>query len=632
MSIESITGTDPAKSYRHTCVKKPTKADQICDLLEEILGCFKDIKIGDVTLNVDLTEVKACLADMLECLKEQKISLQELCTKVEKLESLLVENNLLLGEIKNCITKMHEEILACLVEIKASSAEIVACLKELKLSDAEILKCLESLKLTAEEILECFKEIKSHFEECCIVEGQLTEPARCQSFNRPDPFGNEKSDYAVGIGGNFVDLPNPYSHADVIAALNSLCGNWQIVVNSDDPTRSTLCNTDLDCPAATFRSCSRNDGDVFPPILACSLSTSLAIIVQPEETCNTYLRVWTKYEKPIADNIQNIDSTLMQLLDKTCESQIACLKCASFTIDPETVIANVITGVQDSSGSVQMLPQPANGAIGFADQVSQLGFSVDSVVGNVVTVCGSKLIYSYQLEDGTIVPADGFFDKKGQLVCDPAATAQLELNNQLLNQNNQLLSELINCLCGSCDTNEDCTAVVSVTSENNPEGWSWVTGPTANTAVTYPTPIGTEEPQDMQATASVDCAELEKCLPACASSENVRLRFTFSHQQLGPGHSGFIFVVQGGQAVAVSGNNTTALTPSGLQNQQIGTAIGDPDDAGYVDRWVEYLVPKSDLCSVGVLLATGGFQGFDNSGVFDESLSVAPTITIIGCE
>lgn len=630
MAIETITGTgsDPAKTMPGCCPGKPSKADQICELLEEILACFKDIKIGDVTLNVDLTEVKVCLDDILACLKEIKVDIKELCTKVANLEKLLQENNLLLGQIKSCITKMHEEIVACLKDIKASNEEIVACLKELKLSDKEILKCLNELKLTATEILGCFKQIKESFVECCIAEGQLQQTAKCQSFNRSDPFGDglASSTYSVGVNGNWIDLPNPHTHADVIAALNSLCGSWQIIPNPNDPEKSTICNTDLSCPAVSFRYCRKGENT-----FVCGISTSTAIVVEPEENCSQYLRVWTKYEKPVADNIQNIDSNISALLEKACESKVDCLKCAVFTIDPEAVIENVVTGVQGSSGSITPLPETANNAMSFAQQLSNLGYSVESVVGNVVTVCGSDLIYSYQLQSGDIVPADSFFEKQGELVCDPALAAKLDLNNQLMLENNNLLNELLKCLCKDCDPSDE-TCEVAVSSPNNPEGWSWISGPTANTAVTFPTPVDTDVPQDMVATVTTDCEQLNACFSACANAESVRLRFSFSHQQWGPGHSGFIFSVSGGQAVAVSSNNTTALTPSGGSAQQIGTAIGDPDDAGYANRWVEYIVPKSALCGEGVQVATGGFQGFDNASVFDESLSEPPTITIIGCE
>lgn len=637
MSIESITGTgsDPAKSYNAGCCNKPTKADQICDLLQEILSCFKDIKVGDVTLNVDLGPIKECLDDILTCLKEQKISLQELCEKVAKLEALLIANNLLLEEIKKCITAMHEEIVACLKDVKASNEEIVACFKELKLSDAEILKCLTELKLTASEILQCFKEIKSYFVECCFVEGDLQEVSDCQSFNRANPFGDglATTTYSVGVNGQWVDLPNPHTHADVIAALNGICGNWQVVVSPTDPAISTLCNSDLNCGAASFKFCRQGEVTGTKPItLACAISTSTQITVTPEETCATYLRVWTKYEEPTADNIQNIDSTLSQMLEKQCESKVDCLRCARFTIDPEVVVSNVITGVQGGSGSITMLPEPAAGALAFADQLASLGFSVDSVIGNVVTVCGTEIIYSYQLEDGTIVPADSFFDKQGELICDPAGNAKQDLTNSLLMQNNQLLQQLIDCLCGDCGDPATETCEVTTSSENNPTGWSWTSGPTANTAVSFPTPIDTAEVQDMTTTVKADCENLNSCFPSCATADSVRLRFNFSHRQLGPGHSGFIFAVQNGQAVAVSATNTTAPTPSGGVAQTIGTAIGDPDDAGYVDRWVEYLVPKSDLCGDGVVVNTGAFQGFDNAAVFDESFESPPTITIIGCE
>ena len=180
MGIENLTtSANPSKSMPGCGCGPgggPTKADLICELLEDIKECLTDIKIGDVSINVDLTEVKGCLDDILACLNVIKVDIKELCTKVANLETLLEANNVLLADIKKCITAMHEEIVACLKDLKASNVEIVDCLKELKLSNTEIVDCLKELKLSNTEIVDCLKELKLSNTEIvdCLKELKLS--------------------------------------------------------------------------------------------------------------------------------------------------------------------------------------------------------------------------------------------------------------------------------------------------------------------------------------------------------------------------------------------------------------------------------------------------------------------------
>ena len=336
--------------------------------------------------------------------------------------------------------------------------------------------------------------------------------------------------------------------------------------------------------------------------------------------------------KDLIESSQPDTSVQEDLLQKLCSTLTDCSMCAQFFISDEQTVDNVISGVQDGSGSIQPLPQPATGPIEFAAQVQALGFVVDSIAGNVVTICGTNLIFSYQLEDGTVVAADAFTQKQGMLTCDPSGTAAICGKLDQVNGNLQTAIALLQKMC--CDEEPTPNCQVTLTSDNGTDGaWNWASGPASGQDLEYPTPIDTPEVQDFKTTVTADCAELEQCYPELAeggAATMVKLRYTFCHEQLGPNHTGFIFVVQGGSAVAVSANNTANPVASNGQNQQIGTASGDPDDVGPQERWVEYLVPKDDLCGEGVVSQSGGFQGFDTGGVFDESLAKPTTVTITG--
>ena len=173
-------------------------------------------------------------------------------------------------------------------------------------------------------------KLDSVIEECCyVVDGGLTETARCQTFARPDPFGNGSPDtnYFVRVNGQQIDLPNPHTHADILAALNGVCGSWQILDDGNSTGRQVLCNTDLSCTSAVFGQCTDQGLN-----LMCSLATSAGIIVEPNVTCRRFIRTWGKFEEPIAD-------TLAQSL-AVQEDMLACMQadkgpqCADQTFGP----------------------------------------------------------------------------------------------------------------------------------------------------------------------------------------------------------------------------------------------------------------------------------------------------------
>ena len=218
------------------------------------------------------------------------------------------------------------------VPVAKISAQVVCAMRTEGCLDQDILDALDCIAATKEN--------------CCIVpEGALTERARCQSFNRPDPFGDgeEGTTHSIRIEGVYVDLPNPHTHADVLDALNGQCGTWQIVTN-DDGT-SVLCNTEVDaCGAVAFRTCTTKG--TFPVVsLACGLSTSIATVVEPTEpACRDYLRVWSKYEEPTADNIQNIDGNIAELLAKQCAANEAANEIAEVQLAKLCLIDAGISG------------------------------------------------------------------------------------------------------------------------------------------------------------------------------------------------------------------------------------------------------------------------------------------------
>jgi len=325
--------------------------------------------------------------------------------------------------------------------------------------------------------------------------------------------------------------------------------------------------------------------------------------------------------RTIGCNDDRRDALLQCLKDCWLDVKHPCLRCAKFTIGDNISVENLITGAQGSTGAVEPFAEPVQGPYAFADAVTALGYVVDSIIGNVVTVCGLDIIFSYQLQDGTIVPADELTSKDGILVCDPAGTTAICAK----------LDKLI-ALWGTCDDTvtppdpEEPECEPTVTSANGP-GWIWEDGPSDGQTLTFPTALAAE-PQDFRGDVAVDCDELEACLGADCTS--VAVRFTFNHKQVGPGHSGFRFNVANSVAVATSTNNTSELNPNGSSSAvMIGTAAGDPDDQTYVDRWVDYHIPKSSLCA-GVEAKSAGFDGFDGANVFDEQLN-GITVEILGC-
>ena len=600
----------------------------IADILLQLQAiCDKLLELPNYTASFDaLCEKLAGITTSLEALCEKiEGSNDELCEKIEKLLSITNETLTCLNQIK----VLNQAQLDCLKDLKAQGLTLQECLDEIKKLNSDQLACLTSLKEQGLSILECLQILKDlSYTECCVEADPENRDRWCFSDKRTYPFGNGEATtiYSVQVdGGGYITLPNPYTQDDLLSALNQQMPGANFTTFEDQ-----ICRYD-EAGSVQFRTITCRD-----KLKAIGQSTAVTSFVGGEDPeCKKYLDVLGKYDEPIADNVANIDANLQALLEKTCESQVDCLRCAKFVVDPGQVVNNVVTGVQGSGGSITMLAESAAGAVEFAAQVELLGYNVESVIGNEVTVCGTDIIFSYQLADETIVPADELFNKQGQLVCDPSGTAaicgKLDQLIALESANLEKQCEILACL--KCESTPPANCVATVSSPNNPAGFSWTSGPSANQPVVFPTPIDTPQVQDLIGFVKTDCEALNACFPACATAEFVRMRVTFAHRQLGSAHSGFVFSAgAGASVVGVSPSNTTALTPSNSSTQQIGTAAGDSDDAGYVDRWVDVLVPKAILCSEqGWQIATGGFQGFDTASVFDESLN-SIKIDIIGCE
>ena len=598
--------------------------EAICEKLLAADAADAEIIAELQALCAKMLDVFAAVEAVCEKLEANSEQLTALCDKIEEMSADLIAALQALCDKQDTtnelLTTLCEKIEAQTELLTTELAAVLVCLAALKVEQLEQGETLDSID-------ECLGELKSLFqstEDACPVSNQI-----------PDADYNSGIAWVTGrpnttVPWALIDNRDPDNQA--VVASGSTFGAFIANMEAMGYTEWSFGETHYFCPCPPGLV---NAGDYFVTADGDTVS---------KPACTALAELPTAPEKPDTGEpkaalrfIECNSAAILQALLDLCAKQtepptVPCLRCAVFSIAADEIVGNVITGVQGGTGQVETFAEPATGPLEFAAQVAALGYTVESVVGNLVTICGAEIIFSYQQEGGTIVPADQLTIRDGLLVCDPAAAANGAKLDALLSATlagNDLLAELKACLC-DCEEDDAPVCVPSVSSENNPEGWSWFTGPTANTAMTFPTPIDTEEPQDIIATIGADCDELEACFGADCGP-NIRLRFTFAHQQLGPNHTGFIFNVTGGQAVAVSSNNTTSPTPSGAANQQIGTAAGDPDDATYVDRWVEYLVAKDTLCGEGVQAATGGFQGFDNAGVFDESFGNI-TVTIEGCE
>lgn len=619
------THKDPGKSFQGYGKCGPNSSE--VDILLEILEKICNLELPDVSVITDiLAQLEAVCAKLLNAIASIDANFallfQQIATLVAQLETLCTKieasNEKLCGKIEAQIVILNG-ILTCLNEIKQLNEQQLATLNL-------ILAQEQSQTISLDTILNCIKSIKEWgisevtVTECCFAEDPDNRKRWCADDKRVYPSGNGLATTLmfITVDGIETAMPNPYTQAQALAAMQAAVpgADFQIVDGQ-------ICRFDK-AGGIQYKTITCRDR-----LKAIGLSTLVMNSIDPgDPECKTFLDVLGKFDEPIAGYLANMDVNLGALLQKACDGLIDCLNCAVFVIDPTVVVENAIIGVQGSGGSITPLAEPATGPIEFASALTKLGFNA-TVAGNEVTVCGVSIIYSYQTADNVIVPATDFYSKQGQLVCDPAGTAAIV---SALNQINANLVCIKNNTSGLiCDDLPPVTCTIDVSSEANSTGFTWFSGPTANQAVTFPTPMDTETTQDLTGILKTDCAALVKCFPKCADAESVRIRVLMEHRQLGAGHSGFILNVAGGQAVGVSTNNTTALTPTGGANQQVGTAVGDPDDQAFVTRYVDYLVPRIALCGDGVALNTGGFQGFDNAGVFNESFN-SITFEILGCE
>ena len=316
------------------CQKMVVTNGELSDLCAKILA-------GNALTATIIQELQA-LCDKLEDTADETVAeLQALCKKLESLIALTETANDILTNIE-ANTKAITGIETSLGQIGCTEDEegnITGSVLVCKVSDTTTDPITDTIKVwwfgldgtvvenytgpyvactnlqaLANLLQKICDKLDSVIEECCyVVDGGLTETARCQTFARTDPFGNGSPDtnYFVRVNGQQIDLPNPHTHADILAALNGVCGNWQIL--DDGNGRQVLCNTDLSCTSAVFGQCT-DQGLNF----ACSLATSAGIIVEPNVTCRRFIRTWGKFEEPIADTLAT--SLAVQ------EDMLACLQ------------------------------------------------------------------------------------------------------------------------------------------------------------------------------------------------------------------------------------------------------------------------------------------------------------------
>ena len=541
-------------------------------------------------------------------------ALEKLCLLIEEVEQLC-EKLIAIGDFGPVVQELQQICEKLLTAIE-NLDQLVECIQELKESIATLCDKIDGQTEILNNIEGCLAILKELEVECCEIPQDPENRDRwCQNW-QTFPVGNgaDNTTLSVSVGGANAALPNPYTEADLIAALTTLAPNagWSVV-------NGQLCRFDA-AGSVTGRSVT-----CFERQKSLAQFTSVQLFVAGDAPEKQYfLRVKDKNSDAIANGVENINTTLSDIEEKLCNGQVDCLTCTVFNFEPETIIANPIIQQIDGTGQAQELANgPFSSVADFANELTALGYTTE-LIGNQLTVCGVDLLIGVVLEDETVISYSHIDNKQGQLVCDPvgnaALCAKLDTNNNLLSQ---VLTGIL-CLKDllTCVEDEDITCPVVATVDN----FNYIQTD-APTTFTFPTPLSWPNPIDFTADVTVNCDDVVECFGDCS---NLILRYTIEHQQLGPNHTGFILSSgsANAQAIAVSANNTAA-SASNNSFQQIGTAAGDPDDTGFVTRWVEFSIPADEVCK-GLQLATGGQNGFDNAGIFDESVN-SVKVEVVGC-
>ena len=165
--------------------------------------------------------------------------------------------------------------------------------------------------------------------ECCVPPDPENRDRWCQPFNQTFPVGSGDANetLSVGIGTLFVDLPNPYTEADLLAAIESLNpgAEWAIVPNANG--ENFLCR--FDGPGSVrfrARCCNFNptpDPDPTGPIVGtCYLATSASLslfVAGDDPECFQVLMTEGCYDESIANSVEGAEGLLEDILQKQCD-------------------------------------------------------------------------------------------------------------------------------------------------------------------------------------------------------------------------------------------------------------------------------------------------------------------------
>lgn len=187
-------------------------------------------------------------------------------------------------------------------------------------------------------------------EECCNSEDPETRDRWCQGWNPQYPVGDgsENTTIQVNAGTGWIDLPNPYTEADILSAITAAVPGAGFIVLDGQ-----LCR--FDGPGGVSIKTESRNCSLEPPII-CSLQTSVTAPLQlfvagADPVCREYVRTWGKYEQPIGDTLASILATNTEMLnaintlnEKMCEligedgDECPCVECPRLTVGSLTSV------------------------------------------------------------------------------------------------------------------------------------------------------------------------------------------------------------------------------------------------------------------------------------------------------
>ena len=321
---------------------------------------------------------------------------------------------------------------------------------------------------------------------------------------------------------------------------------------------------------------------------------------------------------------------LCELVDDDGPATIPCQECAVLPFSPGQIFTSPVIATVSNGGSPVPLDGAPFGTIEeFAVALEGIGYSVDiDFAAGTFAACGVDLLAGYILEDGTVITAVSSEMRDGVLVCDPNAAANSALLADLLDkqcETNELLAQLVACLCAPCDEPVTECPPPTLTSINgtvgdgtSADGWHFTAGQNDpsihNTDATFP--FGSHPASswgNVETTVTVDEAAIpEDCL--AAEDAVVELKLSFDQSVDGLGHRLHFWTISGGQFVGDVNNGETVTYPATSISVGEGVALLTSTD---VPRCVLIEAPLSTLTAAGITLATGALGGQTANGAFD---------------